>query len=155
MPDAVSLSIRDADGDIKSVYVFAGNGNSLSQLTGIVTQLALYLDPCIGGVIESASMVIGATLPGGLKTDAVAGSEVQRGALLSYLPENTVYRASYFFPSWLDAGFSGNEVSNTGDFATLIQALTQPMGSFPPGHITDRNANNLSAYIEGVKKFRK
>jgi len=149
-----SFSIRDADGDTKSLPIYLPDTLTLANLQSFVDDFSADLDAAIAGVIDSVSVTVAATLPGGLRTTPVAGSEVERGALLSYSVEDSSYRWSYYIPTWALAGFAGNEVVNTGVYATLITDIASGAGS-GPFEPTDNKGGDLVAFIEGKKRFRK
>jgi hypothetical protein len=153
--DIVSLQIRDADGDVKSLPVYVGTGNTLQQLRDTAIDLSGFLDEVIDGVIESATITIETPVAGGLKTTAVVGSEVQRGALLSYMPSGTTYRFSLFIPTWQNAGFSGNDVNYTDLYLEAIDKFVDGFTATQGVKATDRNGNPFASFIEGFKKFRK
>lgn len=149
--DVVSFRLIDADGDSKTLPVYIPSGDTLANITTFAQAVGAALDDASGCLLDAISVTANIALPGGIKSAAVAGSEVQKGALLSFDAANTNYKQSYYVPGWLDAGFSGNAVDNTGVYAAFIALLVTTAGI----DATDRDGNDLTAYISGVKKFRK
>jgi len=150
----VSFQITDFAGKVKAMPIYFPATATLTELAEFVTDFSPLLDDVIDGKITSAEITIQAALPGGLKADAVDGNRVREGALLSYVAADTNYRHSVFVPSWENAGFAGDTVLETGDYAAVEDALVAGAVDDAP-FPSDRYANDLTSYIEGVRTFRK
>jgi hypothetical protein len=149
--DVVSFRLIDADGDSKTLPVYIPSGDTLANITTFAQAMGAAIDDASGCLLDAISVTVNVALPGGIKGAATAGSEVQKGALLSFDAADTNYKQSYYVPGWNDAGFSGNAVNATGVYDTLIDLFVTTAGI----DATDRDGNDLTAYIAGVKKFRK
>lgn len=143
----IGIRVRDYIGGEKSIPLYILGTTSVADIQTAVNAFVTDLDPVIDGKIEAAFVTVGLTLPGGLKSDPVAGKDVHNGALLSYDAANTDYRFSPYIPSWEEAGFAGNTVLTTGDYGTLegqIAAL-----------FTDKDGNVLDSFLSGKRVRRK
>lgn len=143
----VGIGILDYVGSKKSMTLYVPATVSIATLQ---TELNTYLpaiDAAIDGQIVDAQVTLGLTLPGGMKGSAVTGNTVREGALEGYDAAATAFKFSYYVPSWKNAGFAGNDVLNTGVYATANGA--------PIIFASDRDGNALTAFISGRRTFRK
>lgn len=150
--DIISFTLRDEDPDRKSMPLYVPAGNSVADLQSMSDAIASGLNTVTGLVVESSTLTKALTLPNGLRTTPVAGYEVQRGALLGFDVTDSDYRESIFVPGWLNAGFAGNNVVNSGNYANFIAAILAAYGS---AQVSDKDGNLLAAFLSGRKRFRK
>lgn len=153
----VGFRIADADGDTSSMSVQVPLGAlTLAHLVEFAEELAVLIDDSIDGVIQAITVATAVSLPGGLQASPVAGSEVQKGGLLSFVAAGTPYRWSVRVPAMTPAKFTGNLVDDTdSDIAALIAAFEDGLDSSGTTvSPCDKYENDLTAYIEGVKSFR-
>ncbi|HRE47193.1 MAG TPA: hypothetical protein PLD47_05660 [Aggregatilineales bacterium] len=156
----ISFSVRDADGDTYSVpFHIPSTGITLARFQQLANVLATALDDVIDGIIVSASLEFGLSLPGGLDTVPVAYCEVQKGALFNFTAAGTSYSHGIYIPSFTPALFEGDSV-NTGD--TAVQALRDAILNGIAADIddpavapSDRYENDLTALVKATKRFRK
>ena len=149
--NTVSIKIQDyvgGKGSTKSVVLYIPTTVSLASLNTLMSTLLPKLDDAIDGIIESARVDLALTLPGGLKSTAIVGQDVHNGANITYDPNNTDFAFSIYVPSWSIAGFSGQDVDNTGVYASLISEIIAD-------NFTDRDGNDFAAYTGGVRARRK
>jgi hypothetical protein len=106
------------------------------------------LDDVIDGQIMEARVDLALTLPSGLKSAPVTGQDVHNGANLTYDPNSTDFAFSMYVPTWEIAGFSGQDVLNTGVYATFIAELISD-------NFTDRDGNDFATFSGGVRTRRK
>lgn len=146
--DVLSYTVQDAAGKQKTFAQYVASGTSVDDIQDIVNTGAPLLDAVVDGKIISAQVQLGLDLPGGLKADAIDANRVREGALLDYSAEDTSYRQSFYVPSAKNTDFldESDDVDNSGSMASFI---TFVLGFF------DRNGNALSAYLRGVRTFRK
>lgn len=154
----ISWTIRDADGDKDTVTMyFDGTGKDIADYQSYVTVVTPLIEAVVDGVIESASVSVGVTLPGGGKTDPVAGSEVQKGGLLQFSATGTPYTHSIRIPSMKPSLFSGDSVvTGTPPVSTLVTAIVD--GDSTSGTLvnpTNKYAMDISGLKAGAKSFRK
>lgn len=149
----LSYSIVDDDGNAKSMPIYIPSGVSVTNIQAFSDAMAPLLDDVIDGVINAVTLSIGLTLPGGLKSSPVAGSNVQEGALISFDVASTNYNFSIFVPAWAQTFFSGVQVTleDTEPGLFLTQMVSGSNSTFP----TDRSGGDLTAVLSGIKRFRK
>lgn len=150
----VSIGIKDADGDSKRVPLYVPATLTLTDIQAFANGAMTVLDAAIEGAITDALVTLALTMPGGLRAAPLAGSEAQKGALLTFDAANTNYNHSIFVPTWAEAGFAGNDVVNSGVYNAVIAGIVSGLGAGNT-QSTDRYANDLSAYLKGEKRFRK
>src|SRR6187549_120220 len=145
----LSYSIVDDDGNAKSMPLYIPASVAISAIQSFSDTLAPLLDDCIDGVINAVTLMVGLTLPGGLKSSPVAGSNVQEGALWSFDVTASNYNFSIFVPAWAQTFFSGPQVTledtEPGLFATQIVSGS---GGVTP---TDRQGGDLVSVLTAVK----
>ena len=154
----VSLGIRDADGDKDTVAMYIPTGSlDIADFQGFVDTVAPLVDAITDGVIESASITVGATLPGGLATDPVAGCEVQKGGLFQLSANGTPYTHSVRIPAMTPSLFSGDAInlSDTpvSNFTSVLVNGTTPNTSLVSP--SNKYEMDLTSVKSGVKSFRK
>lgn len=152
--NSISFQITDYAGDVKSMPIYFPATATIADLNEFVTDFSPLLDAAIDGKITGAEITLQATLPGGLKADPVNGNMVREGALLSYTAAATTFKFSLYVPTWENAGFASNAVLATGDYAAVEDALVAGAVDDAP-FPSDRYANDLTAYVGGVRTFRK
>jgi hypothetical protein len=149
-----SIGLIDAAGDAKSLALYFDGGNTFGDVMIYMQEIATLLDACIDAKINSISVTLGITAPGGLKTTPAAGNSVHVGALLGFDVANSNFSQSFFIPSWKNAGFAGKSVLNTGPYAALITALVTHTTSVTIG-VTSEEAEDVIAFLKGSYRVRK
>lgn len=150
----LSIEVRDYVGGTKTIPLYFPATATLAQMQAFADDFLPKLSPTIDAYIVSASVTLQLTLPSGLDTTADTGNTVHEGALLAFDADDTAYRFSTYIPSWKNAGFAGDEVTNTGAYATLITDILTGEGD-PAVAPSDKNANDLATFIAGKRVFRK
>lgn len=143
----IGVGIIDYTGSKKSMTLYCPATVSLATLQTEMNTYLPAIDAVIDGQIVDSQVTLGLTLPGGMKTSPVAGNTVREGALEAYSAAATAFRFSYYVPSWKNAGFAGNDVLNTGVYATANGA--------PIIFASDRDGNALVSFLGGRRTFRK
>jgi hypothetical protein len=149
--NAISVKIQDyvgGEGSTKSLVLYLPATVSVSSINTLLSTLLPALDDVIDGQIMEARVNLALTLPGGLKSSPVTGQDVHNGANLTYDPNNTDYAFSIYVPTWEIAGFAGQDVLNTGDYATFIAEVISD-------NFTDKDGNDFNAFTGGVRVRRK
>jgi len=150
-----SIGIVDSSGNRKTLPVYFPATNTLAEIQTEINSLVPLLDTAIAGKIADASVTLALTLPAGLKANAVGGDNtVHEGALLTYDAANTAFSYSLFIPSFLNGLFEGDTVSLT-NLAGAAEALIGEIEDGGDAAATDRQGNDLTAYISGRRAFRK
>lgn len=152
------MTIVDRSAHPKAMQIYFPATSTLTQLQTFVTNFAPLVNAVIDGVIASSLISVQATLPGGLRSVAVDGNRVNEGALLTFDADSTNYAHSIYIPSWANSEFNGGVINETQAITDLLDALVQgvlvnstrvdPMPS-------DKYANDLVAFVKGVRAFRK
>src|SRR5689334_18991201 len=152
VPYLASIAITDATGDRKTMQVyFDPTTATLAQITTWLQNLALVVDAVSDGVIESMSLTLAVTLPGGLDTAPTGDVDIERGALIGFDASGTPYRHSVWIPAFSTTMFTGDLVdfSNAG-----VQALDDYLTTTVTGiTASDKFGNHLVAPLSGVKSF--
>jgi len=147
----LSYQITDADGNKKSLPIYVPASVTLANLQAYSDATVALLDDAIDGQVTDITALVGLTTPGGLKSEPVAGSNVQEGALLSFGLASSNYTFGMFVPAWAESNFTGTEVidENVDDF--IAQIVTGSNSTAP----TSREGLDIDSYISGEKRFRK
>lgn len=122
LPIKVQYTIRDGKGLTSRTLVHLPSATTLANATTYAGAFASAMDDVIGGKIESIDICIGIALPGGLKADPGADSDVEEGAVFVY--EDAVgrifrQRLPTFLESLIEAGT--RQVDNSD---VNVQAVT-------------------------------
>ncbi len=148
----LSTKIVDDAGKTRTIPVFLPSGDTLANAQSYMTAYAPLLDAIIDGVIESAEVTIPLTLPGGLKTSAVADSTVRRGAVASFFT-SVRYNWSLYVPAFSLAKIAGGAINPADtDVAAFLAAYTTGLASRTP---TDGHADDLTLFSRMRESFRK
>ncbi len=153
----VGYRIADADGDTSSMSIKIPLGTlTLAELVEYAEEMAVLIDDCIDGVIQEITIQTSVSLPGGLQASPIAGCEVQKGALLSFVAAGTPYRFSVRVPAFTPAMFVANAVDGTDDdVIALLAGFTAGLDATGTQvQPCDKYENDLTSYLEGVKSFR-
>lgn len=147
----LSYQFTDADGNKKTLPVYVPASATLANLQAFSDALAALLDDHTDAQITAISATVGLTTPGGLKSEPVAGSNVQEGALLSFGLAASNYTHGMFIPGFAQADFTGSEVDDE-NITDLIAQIVTGSNSVAP---TSREGLDIDAYVDGKKRFRK
>lgn len=123
---SIIYSFRDGKGAIATTEVQIPTSITLANATIFAQQLALLIDPIISGIITRIGIAVSVTLPGGLNVTPNAGSDVEEGALFSFVTANN-FRKQLRIPTFNETQIlSGTQAVNTADtdVAAFITAMT-------------------------------
>lgn len=147
----LSVTLIGDQEDKKAVDVFFPSASTFAQIQAFATEFLPLLDAVIGGKILEASVNLGITLPGGLKADPEAGSDVHVGGLLTFDVADTEYSHGLYVPSW--KFFTGNLVNLAGaGVGAFITEIEDGDGTISP---SDRFANDIVVNTKAKKVYRK
>lgn len=147
----VSVKIKDfigGSGGTKTIPFKLPATTTLATINTVLGSMLPALDATIDGQIVAATVELQLTLPSGLKSAPVVGKDVHNGSLLVYDPAATNYSYAIYVPTWKEAGFSGQNVLNTGAYATFITELITD-------NFTDGDGNTFVTYENGSRVRRK
>jgi hypothetical protein len=152
--DLLSYTVSGSAGDPKPIPVYFPTGMSLANIQAGSNALVALINSCIDGKVLRAQVTMQLTLPGGLNGSAAGDTRV--GALLGFDCTGTPYRHSIFFPTWKTAGFSASTVASGSPNDDLIAAIEAGFGTGGSEvHPSDKYANDIVSFLEGLKKVRK
>lgn len=123
---SVLYGIRDSKGATSNTEIKVPDSFNLIQITGFATQMAALIDDLIGGQLTRIGVVLAIDLPGGLKTEPNADSDVEEGARFQF---NTVggFFTGFRLPTFLEDFIPSNTKSvdtTEAEVAALIAAMT-------------------------------
>lgn len=153
----LSYAIRDADANVNSLAVnFDTTGLTLVQMQEFADIVTNALDDVTEGVIDSINLTLGLTLPGGIDTDPVAGSNNQEGGLILFA-DGGGFKEGIRVPALIQAAFSGKTITLTN---TAIQAFTNLFTTDVAitggdARLTNRYLLDYVSVVSGVKSFRR
>ncbi len=158
----LTYSIEDAKGKTGSFVMHFPETTDIPGLIGdgvFAQTTAQLIDPLVDGVIKDASAVIGVDLSGlGLKTAAIAGSDVEEGALFTFRSTEgapTKFRLPTFDETYgLETGTAVDTAAV--DVDNLVQRIIQ---GDTQGATTvrwaDSRGNNVDNLVSAKDAFRK
>lgn len=155
------MSVNSIDGNKvpynEKVY-FVNTTDLITDTSAWAAAFLADYDAVIAGQIDKVWLHIPLTLPGGLKSAPVAGSNNAVGALEKFDTSLSGEPYSYWFPSWITAGFQSlhqNLVDLTQAAVVTFNALL--LGTTSNTKVTDEDGNTLSGTnpSRAVKSDRK
>lgn len=150
-----SVQLTDPDGDVKplELYTELPDTATLGDMQTYAGLLAGFLDPITDVKITKLSSQLLFTTPAGLKADAVAGSDVQEGGLISCHLVGSTYRYGLFVPGIKESLKAGNSLTMAAMIMTNFTGFISASQSNIWG--TNQFGKRLAAPFSGAKKFRK
>jgi hypothetical protein len=160
----ISATIKDAkltsNGRVKNtqsapMYLDI-TGMTIAEIIGYHDAYVAAVDDTTDGVVIGSAVTLNPALPGGIKTDPVAGSDVQEGGLLSFLL-TTGYSESIRIPAFKQSlfGADGQSIANEGVVAALTDLLLGEVADPLDHSASDRNGIAFASFVSGKKSFRK
>lgn len=121
----IGVSIIDDDGDVSTCVIKVPQGTlTLAEMVEFGQEIATLVDAISDGKITEISLILNLQLPGGLKANPVAFSEVQKGGLFAFSANGTPYRHSVRVPALTPSLFAGNAINTAdADVAAFIAAM--------------------------------
>jgi len=151
--DIISVGLVDHKGDRGSVVYYVPTGSTLADILFQAQAFMGTLDSVTGAIIQDASVTLGLTLPGGLKTVAAASHDIEKGANIGFDVADTPYRTTVRVPAVMETLLAGETMilgSGVGQvFSNLVVAGT---GGVNP---SDKFGADIVGVIEGLVTFRK
>ena len=157
-PVRVSATIVDEWGIEASTAMYA-NADDTATIAAMDVELGSWLvalDALTDGYIKDARLTVFPTLPGGIKTAAVAGGRVEQTGLLGFLATGSQKRYSASIPALANGGtvLSGDRIVLTAadPAANLIFILTT-IGTVL--HWTNEHYQQIVDFVDALVSFRK
>jgi hypothetical protein len=151
--DFVTYSLVDHKADVFSLPVFVPTGGTIAQLQALSDAISAVLDAVTGCQIQSASVNLGLTLPGGLKGSPTANLDIEKGANFGFDAANTDYRHTIRVPAIPSAMVIGELVDLThSDIIAFRDAI---LAGVAPSLPSDRYGNDLTSLLSARVTFRK
>lgn len=156
------LSIKSKDGNkvpIAEKIFFKNTTVVMTDLNSFAAAVLAAYDAVIEGQLVEAYLHIDVPLPGGIKAAPVESSNNMVGALEQFDTVLTNEPYTYWFPSWLTAGYDAPAHANQVDLTQgqVIAWNTIMLGTTDNTTITDEDGNNLTGALptKAVKSARK
>lgn len=150
----VNLRLQDSESDVTFAPfpVWLPSGLTVVQYQAFVTALAPLLDAVTGAKIIAADVLIGLTLPGGLKGTPEAGILNERGGLVGMSTDGT-HNDSFRVPAITTSIMPGNafSIADTDVAALIAEMVTGEAPAVPQ----TRDGFAWVAGLYGKKSFRR
>lgn len=121
----ISYGAVGEHGKKKRHNIFVPRGAlTLAQIQAFSDDYVALLDACLDTLITDAQIVIGLSLPAGLKAGAVDGSDAGRGGRLSFSVSGSSYSQGLYLPGVIEALRVGEKSLNTAGPNALSALIT-------------------------------
>lgn len=153
---AASITIRDATGVSKAAdfpFKFDDATATLANLMTWLSGLSVAVDAVTEGKVTKIRLILSVAIPGGLKANPVALSDVEETGLETWFAAGTPNAYGVDIPAFLQSAFIGGNINQANAAVTALNNYL----SVPTNTIvgTDRYGNALTTVKTGVKTFRK
>lgn len=152
----LSYTIQDADGE-RQAFPYYGQIDDTTTLAAtqvFLDEYATLLDAIIDGAIKKERIVLDFPITDGVKSSAVAGSEIEKTGLLSYplvsVPGKTF---SQDIPAFKVSLFDGNKINLADTDVLAWTNSSKSTGDLP--ETNDTWGTQLQTVRLGQKTFRK
>lgn len=142
LTSAISYSLQDYSGDVRSVRVYVPAASTLAQIQALSDVLAAELDAITGMLIIGASVSLSLDLPVGLKPSATNLIDAERGINWAMNCANTVYSHTVRTPGATAALVDGEDVNLTADATDWLTVLVSGDGVIYP---CDEYGNDITS----------
>lgn len=152
-----SMTVEDADGDRVAVPVYSKfpDSTTLSAIAAALSVEVDDLDAITEGKIIAQTLTLTFALPGTLKADAVANSDVELVGLLTFITDAPNGKAmSQAIPAYIHTGFTGDVVNEANTDFQAWRDLMLNSGRTTPTK-TDDWAYSPTSFRYGKKRTRK
>jgi hypothetical protein len=148
----ITFAMRDYAGKPATVRVFVPATATLAEIQALSDAIATEINPITGGVIESASVQLSLTLPGGLRTTALDDMDIERGANFAFSAANTAYSHTVRIPAAHSDIVDGEDVVETQDVTDWETVMLAGTLDLDP---SDAYANDLESVVRRRVTFHK
>jgi hypothetical protein len=153
----LSYPVRDSKGDKNSFVCTIPDTELLADVLDFGTSLHTLLDNVTEGLVGQGSLTIPIPVGASLKTEAIAASDVQKGALYTFSVTGSNYATSLRVPAVIEEHATGEEINQTiTEQEAFIEAFT--VGLTENGNLvrpSDRYENVIAAVTSAVLSFRR
>lgn len=150
--NSISYSLTDYSGDGRGVRIFTPATYTLAEMQSLSDAIAAELDAITGMVIEGASVSLALTLPAGIKANATANVDAERGINWTMTVANSTYSHTVRTPGALDANVDGEDVVSDANVTDWITVLLDGDATSEP---SDQFANDITALKASRVTFHK
>ena len=153
LTNILSIAIEDDNGGRKTVPIYFPAGPTLAEVQGAADEIVPLLAALIDGAIVAVSATFNLTVTGAPYTPSA--SQVERGALLSFVATGTPYKHGMFIPAAKDSVFADDAVIDAAPVSSFTDVIGSGFGAGDVLDPSDRYGNDLTDVFTGVKRFRK
>jgi len=148
----LSIKVLDDAGKSKTVPAFFTSSVTPANIQTFATSFIPLLDAVIDGVVESATVTLDITVPGGIKTTPVTDSTVRRGAVESFANPSR-FNWSLYVPTFSLTKITGGNIDiSDADVIAFNAAYVTGTGGFTP---SNGAGLDLTAFLHAAESFRK
>lgn len=150
MPAFVTYTVKDEKGNSSVMNMNIPTATTAANAITFAQSFAGLLNAVITGQITAIGLGYLVTLPGGLRTSPLGGSDVEEGARFSFrtaLNHLTRFRIPTFDESLILAGSKAVDLEDTAVDA-LVDAMTGGLGGVSPVDSRDEDVVSLDAAQE-------
>ena len=154
----VSYSLLDDDGNTSAYAIKVPEAAlTIAEIREFAQEFAAALDLVTEAQITKIAVTLETTIPGGLKATPEAQSNVQEGALFSFIASDTLYKYGSRVPAFQQDYFTGTQVDQTEvDVQAYINAMLLGLDSTgTPVIPSDQYGNDLTTVAKAYKSFRR
>jgi len=159
MPYNVVLSIEDEKNKKSTLQFNIDDSYSLANAILVARGMAGLIDAAIRGVVRAISMSLGVTLPSGLRTTPLSGSDVEEGARFQFITEGgyyTGFRIPTFDEAYINA--DGSVDTTDANVQPIIQGMLgdldfDPAVQIVTGLMTDARGDDVGAVSFARESF--
>lgn len=153
---AVLYSVRDSKDQVSTFEINIPTSVTLAQATGFAQGIATLVNAVTTGVLTRVGIVVGVTLPGGIRVAALTNSDVEEGAKFQF---NTLggYKTGFRLPTFLETLIASNSRAvdlEDSDVAALVNAIED--GLTITGTLiqpTDGRSDDITALVSAKEQF--
>jgi len=153
-----SATILDAMGVTATsvAYLQADSTGTGASLVGAAQTWATDLDAVTAGKITELRVTILAALPGGLKANPVAGSEVEKTGVLNFTADESPHRFGFIIPAIKAGAIAAGRIDlSNADVRALVNLLTAATGTTQYANAANQIITGFADALLSFRKHRK
>lgn len=153
---SILYSVRDSKDQVSTFEINIPTSATLAQATGFAQAMATLVNAVTTGVLTRVGIVVGVTLPGGIRVAPLTNSDVEEGAKFQF---NTAggYRTGFRLPTFLETLIASNSRAvdlEDADVAALVDAMESGIvitgTTISP---TDGRSDDVTALVSAKEQF--
>lgn len=153
---SILYSFLDSKGQTSTCEINIPTATTLASATAFAQSVATLLNNVVTGVITRVGIVLSVSLPGGIRTAALANSDVEEGAKFQF---NTAsgFRTGFRIPTFDETKIASNSRAvdlEDADVAALVNAIVSGLTS--AGNLvqpTDKRESDVTALTAAKEQF--